>query len=190
MIIAIEGHDGTGKTTLAKSLAKKLNFEYFKHPECELYKKKKKQYLEISKNVIKYNNSLLTSLFLSIGDNFALHYFKNKNVILDRHRLLNYFWNGNAETEQIFDFSIKYFSKPDLTILLDASPSVRLERLKERNPKDKDLLNEALLSADNQKIKDFLKKYDYNFIEINTDNLSKNQVLNTILKQIKHFVKI
>lgn len=37
MIIAIEGHDGTGKTTLAKSLAKKLNFEYFKHPECELY---------------------------------------------------------------------------------------------------------------------------------------------------------
>ena len=111
-------------------------------------------------------------------------------MILDRHRLLNYFWNGNADTEQIFDFSIKYFSKPDLTILLDASPSVRLERLKERNPKDKDLLNEALLSADNQKIKDFLKKYDYNFIEINTDNLSKNQVLNTILKQIKHFVKI
>ena len=37
MIIAIEGMDGSGKTTVAKSIEEKLKFKYIKEPLKELF---------------------------------------------------------------------------------------------------------------------------------------------------------
>ena len=37
MIVAIEGMDGVGKTTIAKNIEKDLNFKYIKEPLKELF---------------------------------------------------------------------------------------------------------------------------------------------------------
>ena len=136
-----------------------------------------KLFLELLLYYIKYNNSLLTSLFLSIGDNFALHYFKNKNVILDRHRLLNYFWNGTEESEEIFNLEQKMFGKPDLTILLYASPSVRRKRVESRDPHDPDLEKDNMWIDGYDKMLSYLNKYEYKYILVDTDDLELKEVI-------------
>ncbi len=186
MIIAIEGHDGVGKTSLALQLSKKLKYEYVKHPECKLYDISENDYRKISEKVINYNNSLLTAMFLSIGDNYALEYYKNKNVILDRHALLNYYWNGNKVSEFIFKNSIKNFGKPDFTILLTATPEIRKTRLLKRNPHDSDLQNEIILNADEKKLIQYIKKYRLKHLIIDTSFLSQNEVFEIAFNTIKY----
>ena len=51
MIIAIEGMDGSGKTTVAKSIEEKLKFKYIKEPLKELFEIDDKHIEKISKKI-------------------------------------------------------------------------------------------------------------------------------------------
>ena len=64
MIVAIEGMDGVGKTTVAKSIEKDLNFTYVKDPlkdlfenvielDYDFYREQKKKIREYSKRISK-----------------------------------------------------------------------------------------------------------------------------------------
>lgn len=185
MIIAIEGMDGVGKTTVAKSIEKELNFKYVKEPLKEIFEIDDTQIEKISKKIFSSNNEKLISWYLALGDVYALENYKNNNVILDRHILLNYYWNGNKQSEEIFNTQIKMFGKPDLTIILYASPKVRMKRISSRNPNDSDLKNENMMKNGYDKLLKFVKKYNYNYTLVNTDNLSIQEVIAECLKIIK-----
>lgn len=185
MIIAIDGHDGVGKTCLAKSLSEILNFKYVKYAAKELLNLSQEAYIALQDSTIAYNNSIFTAWFFAMSDMYALQRYKKQNIILDRSVLLNYYWNGNKNTKNIFDLSYNYFGAPDLVILLTASKQTRYQRLSKRNPNDKNLLSKKILNATNKKFKQYLKTYHINYVEIITDNLNQDQVLTRVLKELK-----
>lgn len=185
MIIAIEGMDGVGKTTVAKSIEKELNFKYIKEPLKELFEIDDKHIEKISKKIFESQDDKLTAWYLALGDIYALEQYKNYNIVMDRHILLNYYWNGNEQSEEIFNTQIKMFGKPDLTIILYASPEVRMKRISNRNPNDSDLKNENIMKNGYDKLLDFVKKYNYNHALVDTDNLTIDEVITECLKIIK-----
>lgn len=178
MIISIEGMDGVGKTTVSKSIEKEFNFKYVKEPLKELFEIDDKHIEKISKKIFNNQDSKLIAWYLALGDIYALEQYKNDNIVLDRHILLNYYWNGNDESEEIFNTQIKMFGKPDLTIILYASPEVRMRRILNRNPNDPDLQNKSMMKDGYDKLLEFVKKYEYNYVMIDTDNLSIDEVIN------------
>ena len=103
MIVAIEGMDGVGKTTVAKSVEKDLLFEYVKDPLKELFEIDNEHLTKISDKIFNSGNDKLISWYLGLGDSYALSRYRNKDIVMDRHILLNYFWNGNKNTEKIFE---------------------------------------------------------------------------------------
>lgn len=178
MIISIEGMDGVGKTTVSKSIEKEFNFKYVKEPLKELFEIDDKHIEKISKKIFNNQDSKLIAWYLALGDIYVLEQYKNDNIVLDRHILLNYYWNGNDESEEIFNTQIKMFGKPDLTIILYASPEVRMRRILNRNPNDPDLQNKSMMKDGYDKLLEFVKKYEYNYVMIDTDNLSIDEVIN------------
>lgn len=188
MIIAIEGMDGVGKTTVSKHIERNFNFKYVKEPLKELFEIDDNHIEKISKKIFKNADSNLIAWYLALGDIYALEKYKNENIVLDRHILLNYYWNGNETSEKIFNTQIELFGKPDLTIVLYASPEIRMKRIKSRNPNDPDLQNQNMQKNGYDKLLSFVKEHKYNYVVIDTDNLSIQEVLEkceNILKQNK-----
>jgi len=185
MIIAIEGMDGSGKTTVAKSIEKELKFKYVKEPLKELFEIDDKHIEKISKKIFDNKDIKLKAWYLALGDIFALNQYKNENIVMDRHVLLNYYWNGNEQSKEIFDTQVKLFGKPDLTIILYASPEIRLNRILNRNPNDPDLQKDNMKKNGYDKLLEFVKKYKYNYVVIDTDNLSIDEVIKKCINQIE-----
>ena len=189
MIIAIEGMDGVGKTTLARSIEKYLQFEYVKDPLKELFEIDSEHLAKISNKIFNSGNDKLISWYLGLGDSYALSIYRNKDVVMDRHILLNYFWNGNEKTEKIFETLINMFGKPDLTILLLANPNTRMKRIEERNPNDPDLQKSTMREYGYDKMIDFLNRYKYNYIVINTESLSIQETMEQCKTKIKKYTR-
>lgn len=187
MIIAIEGMDGVGKTTIAKNIESKFNFKYVKEPLKELFEIDDKHIEKISKKIFNEQDSKLIAWYLALGDIYAIEKYKNNNIVMDRHTLLNYYWNGNKTSEEIFNTQIKLFGKPDLTIILYASPEVRMKRIANRNPNDPDLKNQNMMKNGYDKLLEFVKKYKYNYAVVDTDNLSIDDVINNCNNIIMNF---
>lgn len=177
MIIAIEGMDGVGKTTIAKNIAKDLDYQYIKDSLKELLEIEEEHLKKISDKIFNYKDAKIKAWYLALGDIYALKKYENKNIIMDRHILLNYFWNGNKESEDIFETQIKLFGKPDLTILLYASPEVRIKRILNRNPNDPDLKKQNIKEYGYDKLIHFLKKYNYHYVLVNTEEKSIEEVI-------------
>lgn len=189
MIVAIEGMDGVGKTTVAKSIQKDLGFTYVKDPLKELFEIEDEHLLRISEKVFTSASDQLIAWYLGLGDIYALEKYKDKNVVMDRHILLNYFWNGNEYTEEIFKSQVEIFGKPDLTILLEASSETRMKRIRDRNINDPDLNKPTMKEYGYDKLISFLDKYNYNYKVINTDNLNIEEVITKAKQIINDYIK-
>ena len=174
-----------GKTTVAKSIEKDLNYKYVKDPLKELLEIDEEHLAKISDKIFNFNDEKIKAWYLALGDIYALEQNRNENIVMDRHILLNYFWNGNEDSELIFNTQIKLFGKPDLTILLYASPDIRMMRIVKRDPNDPDLNKDNMKVYGYDKLIDFLEKYNYNYIMINTENLSIKEVINKCKEIIK-----
>ena len=190
MIIAIEGMDGVGKTTVARSIEKYFNFKYVKDPLKELLEIDSEHLSRISDKIFAMDDDCIRAWYLALGDAFALQQYKDKNVVMDRHVLLNYFWNGNEKSEEIFNAQIKLFGKPDLTILLYASPKERMKRIAKRNPADPDLHKEKMKEEGYGKLLGFLKRYGYNYIVIDTEGKTIDEVVSICEKYVEKSLKI
>lgn len=188
MIVAIEGMDGVGKTTVAKRIEKDFNYKYVKDPLKELLEIDEEHLKNISNKIFNFDDSRIKAWYLALGDIYALTKYSKQDIIMDRHILLNYFWNGNEKSEDIFDTEVKLFGKPDLTILLYASPEVRIKRISKRNPNDPDLYKENMKQYGYDKLIDFLQKYKYNYIIINTEEKTMDEVVEECKNAITNYV--
>lgn len=186
MIIAIEGMDGVGKTTICKILSKRLNYKFIDKPVKYL----KGDNTEIEKGdwtIIEniYNkNELIRSLFFLTGNILALDNSKNENVILDRHFASNLFWNSSDKEinlfKEVINLSKYYYSNKVVNIFLFTDKEELRKRLIKRNENDEDINNIELLIENYEKMKNIYKKLDENFIEIDTTGLTIDEVIEKI----------
>ena len=184
MIVSIEGMDGVGKTTVAKKIERDLKLKYVKNPVKELLEMDEEHFLKIARKIFKSDNHKIKTWYGALGDIYVLEKYRNEDIILDRHILLNYFFNGDEITENIFKVQVDTFGKPDLTIVLVASVEARMKRIYQRNPNDEDLLEDRKKEYGYDKMIDFLERYNYNYAVVDTENLTPEETLEKCKKLI------
>ena len=79
---------------------------------------------------------------------------------------------------------IKLCGEPYLTVLLKASVSTRMSRIHNRNGQDKDLSNCAMYDDGYDKMEQFLKNSGFNYIVIDTEHLSPEEIADIVIKNI------
>lgn len=193
MQIAVEGMDGVGKTTIAKKLAKDFNLMYIDKPlHYLLTGTEEEAYLELN-NILRkmydLNDPVIKSWMIGLGNLYSCRQFKDKNIVLDRHLVSNYFWNGEEESNPVFKTMIELIGKPDITILLYASPQTRRKRLYLRDKNDRDLSDPEIWVEGYDKMKKFLEDFNIPYIPINTENKNIDEVYEVVQKKVKDFIE-
>ena len=180
MRIAIEGMDGSGKTTVAKYISNYFNYKYITKPFDFLFKDfgfTESQIKDIEWCLYKTQDEALISLFYGMGLLYGTRVIKDEDVVYDRHFVSNYYWHGNEETELLHDLFINYSGKPDLTLLLRASTKTRMELIYKRDSHDRDLSNISMYDDGYDKMITFLENKKFNYEIIDTDNKTIDEVI-------------
>ena len=189
MMIAVEGMDGVGKTTISKHICEKFGFNYIEKPLHYFYNdgadKEYEDLMKVANRMYDINDSIVKSWYFSLGDIYVARMFANQDVVIDRHLVSNYYWNGKYESELIFKTLIEISGTPDLTILLYATPKTRMERLKKRNEDDPDLSDPDKMDDGYNKMIYFVKKFNLPCIVIDTDDKSLDEVKQIVDSEIK-----
>ena len=187
MHIAIEGLDGVGKTTIAKELAKRLNFKFIDKPFKFITDKEDsiENYLEITKKVNRQMSPVIKRLFYGIGNILLKEKFQDDNIITDRHLVSNYFCNTNGKQDDIFEILLKYSSIPKITFLIYADENVRKQRMIERNPLDEDIKKVNTLDNPYEKMKNYLEINNMEYVLIDNTYLECNESVEKIISILK-----
>lgn len=193
MQIAVEGMDGVGKTTIAKKLAKDFNLIYIDKPlHYLLTGTEKEAYLELN-NILRkmydLKDPVIKSWMIGLGNLYSCRQFKDKNIVLDRHLVSNYFWNGEEESNPVFKTMIDLMGMPDMTILLYASPQTRRKRLYLRDKNDRDLSDPEIWVEGYDKMKKFLEDFNIPYIPINTENKNIDEVYEVVQKKVQDYIE-
>lgn len=138
MLIAVEGIDGTGKTTISKFIFEFLSKKGFecillREPGDSIYGKK----IRNSRKRISPEEEI--ELFMrdreeDVKKNILPALKEGKIVIMDRYYYSTIAYQGarGIDTEKIKEMNERIAPKPDLVILLDADPEKVIKRIEAR----------------------------------------------------------
>ena len=183
--IAIEGIDGSGKTTVGKLLAQKLGFEFVTKPLHYLTDQDENNWpnyiraRDIANNI---GNKNFSAWFYGLGCFYTYIRFRDKNIVTDRHILSNYAWSGETANIDIFDLIVKKIGAPTLTVILYASEKELKNRLFKRDKDDHDIKKLPHLDTIVEKMVSFCELKHFPYIVINTDSLTPEEITNKIIE--------
>lgn len=181
---AIEGLDGVGKTTLIKNLSKK-RFTTYKTPDDE--------YSCLRNKLHNLNRSSFFFYLSSLAYLFENHNLKDTNeFFVDRYlfsTIGNYAFRNDLSMEEVnnlFNEFYKFLPRPELTIFLVLDYEERIKRIKMRNLKQEENLDNLDINYNNF-ILNMIENYKFPKIIINAkkaENELLNEVLNIINKRM------
>ena len=186
MHIAIEGMDGSGKTSTAKRVAKIMGYQFVEKPLHLITDQDNyfENYMEVI-NRVNHMESRFRARFYGLGNYLVSSIAKAGNVVTDRHLVSNYYWNC-AEDEEYFKWLVKECAIPDMTFILYVSATERRKRIAERNPDDPDLNRNIFDDSGYEQMKSFLEKYQMKYFFINSDNKGLDEVVQEIVEVINN----
>ncbi len=138
MLIAIEGIDGSGKTTISRYVKEILERKNF---QCVILKEPTEgKYGKILKNLEKRPDAekelklFLLDRMEDVQKNIIPALKEGKIVIMDRYYYSSIAYQSarGINAEKIRELNEKIAPKPDLVILLDVEPEIGFERIKKR----------------------------------------------------------
>ena len=187
MKIAIEGMDGVGKSTIAQELAKRNNFTYIGNAIHQLFgiTDKESPYYQAfqakeDEIFLRSGNDILRAWLCSLGNIYTATHVKDENIIVDRHILSNFQQNGTKENVKMYQTLLELIGVPDMSVILYASPEVRLKRIYDRNKEDKDLKDGAIMVDEYSKMIKFAERFNMPYIVINTEEKSIEEIIEEI----------
>lgn len=137
-LIAIEGIDGAGKTTIAEHLRdflSKLGYDcaLFKEPSNSIYGEK----IRSSEQRLPAEEELELFILdrkIDVHERILPALRSGKIVIMDRYYYSNIAYQSASgiDAEKIREMNEAFAPKPDLVILLDLSPEIALQRIRGR----------------------------------------------------------
>ena len=183
MHIAIEGMDGVGKTTAARLLAERLDFELVEKPLHYLFDQdgSTENYIRIRDEVNANPNKIFSGWFYGLGNIYLYEHFGNRNIITDRHILSNYCWSGSNESDFVFDAIYRAIGHPDYTFIIYAPPEIVEKRLLNRDSQDSDLKKVSYVSEAYEKMIGTLEKYKMPGTVVDTSNKSPDEVVDFMI---------
>ena len=191
MKIAIEGMDGVGKTTIAQELAKRNNYTYIGNAIHQLFgiTDKDSSYYKMFQSkedeiFLRSGNDIIRAWLCSLGNIYTATQVKDKDIIVDRHILSNFQQNGTRENIKIYQTLIELIGIPDMSVIVYASPEVRLERIYNRNKEDKDLRDKSIITDEYNKMIKFAEKFKMPYIVINTERKSIENIIQEIEEKV------
>ncbi len=180
MIIAVEGMDGVGKTEIARYISNKYGFTFIEKPLHYFYNDGAEQnyadLMKVANRMYDINDDVLKSWYIALGNIYVAKMFSDENIVIDRHLVSNYYWNGSNISEPVFRALIETSGTPELTILLYATPKTRMQRLARRNKKDPDLFDLEKKDDGYDKMIGFIQKFKLPHIVIDTENKTLDEV--------------
>ena len=191
MKIAIEGMDGVGKTTIAQELAKRNNYTYIGNAIHQLFgiTDKDSSYYKMFQSkedeiFLRSGNDIIRAWLCSLGNIYTATQVKDKDIIVDRHILSNFQQNGTRENIKIYQTLLELIGVPDMSVILYASPEVRLERIYNRNKEDKDLMDKSIITDEYNRMIKFAEKFKMPYIVINTERKSIENIIQEIEEKV------
>jgi len=157
LLIAFEGIDGTGKTTIAKILKEKFDaYGYetviFKEPtnETNAGKKIRDSYNKKRVSLEKELRWFIEDREWDVTHNIIPALEANKLVLLDRYYFSTACYQGarkKGDWQSILEINRAKFPEPDLTIIIDLYPEIALERITESRKKSNSFEDLEYLTA-------------------------------------------
>lgn len=188
MIVAFEGMDGCGKSTAASMFAEKNKFIHETQRIMKILNISREEFNKLVKVVRDSKNKKLSSIFYTFR--CMLDNETNENTVIERTMISTYYFEKNKIEKDYWDFAMELNVIPDITFVLYASPEERYNRIKKRNPDDKDLKSkEALFDGYNDML-DFIKIYSIPYVGINTEIYNAKQVVEISTEITKKFSNI
>ena len=191
MKIAIEGMDGVGKTTIAQELAKRNNYTYIGNAIHQLFgiTDKDSSYYKMFQSkedeiFLRSGNDIIRAWLCSLGNIYTATQVEDKDIIVDRHILSNFQQNGTRENIKIYQTLLELIGVPDMSVILYASPEVRLERIYNRNKEDKDLRDKSIITDEYNRMIKFAEKFKMPYIVINTERKSIENIIQEIEEKV------
>ncbi|PTB32361.1 dTMP kinase [Photobacterium phosphoreum] len=134
MFIVIEGLDGSGKSTVAQSLAKKLYAELLTTPGCCFKNIRNDLDLLYAENTIARQLFYISAVF-KVSEKAKESISRGQDIVIDRYWLstqVYHNWMSGGNCLQLQEIENKLL-KPDLTVFLDLPLDERIKRVKARD---------------------------------------------------------
>lgn len=191
MKIAIEGMDGVGKSTIAKMICDEYGYKFVEKPIVELFETDgcTNNISQTLSKIYGLDSDIVKAWFFGLGNIYTYQKHENEDLVIDRHFISNYFWNGSIKSNPVFKAMIDLIGTPDITVLLYASPETRIERIKQRDKNDKDLSDEEKQVFGYDKMINFAEEFNIPYVLINTENRTQEEVYEEVKKEIDLTIK-
>ena len=191
VFICIEGLDGSGKSTQAKMLTKKLckagyNAVFTAEPsQGQIGKFIRKRLFEQERMPTTVEALLFAADRIEhVHDTVAPALKEGKIVISDRYVFSSFAYQGSAGLNLAWIETInKNAQKPDLSIFIDVAPEVVLERLKRKKSVMENLQTQSRVQEIYQK---YIQKGELQRID---GAKSKKEILNALYAEVTCFLK-
>lgn len=134
MFIVIEGLDGSGKSTVSKHLAEKLNAKLLTTPGAG-FKEVRKQLDTVFEHNTKARQLFYMATVLNVASEAQRLIDSGQNVVVDRYWLstqVYHHWMSNGQCYTLDEVESELLA-PDLTVYLDLPVDERIARINNRN---------------------------------------------------------
>ena len=175
MVIAFEGMDGVGKSSVAKSVGENLGIRHEAHKIVTELGIDINDYNKFVKKLLRADNERLSLMFYTFRCMFDQE--GKEDLIVERSMLSTYFHEHNKVSEEEFGYLLSLGCIPEIIFILYASVDERRKRIYGRDANDEDLKSSSAMSDGYKSMLECAHKYNIPYIGINTEGRSQEEVV-------------